>query len=102
MRNGPRDRAVMVRLTEAELARLDEFRPSGMSRPAFIRSLLRTQPSPRRSDDQPDVASREEALSILTNLARDGGTSAAIALARELRTDATPSGDALDDLLGSR
>jgi hypothetical protein len=34
-----RDRAVRVTLTDEELARLDELRPSGMSRPAFIRSL---------------------------------------------------------------
>jgi len=82
MRNGPRNRAVMVRLTDAELARLDEFRPSGMSRPAFIRSLLREPP---RDGDHHDVASREEVLSILTGLARDGTVSAAIALERALR-----------------
>jgi len=34
----------MVRLTDAELARLDEFRSSGLSRPAFIRSLLLEPP----------------------------------------------------------
>ena len=52
--------------------------------------------------DHDDVASRREALAILTGLARDGRLAAAIVLARELRTDATPSGDVLDDFLGSR
>ena len=89
----------MVRLTDAELARLDEFRPSGLSRPAYVRSLLR---GPPRDGEHDDVASRQEALAILTGLARDGRVAAAIALARELRTDATPSGDLLDDFLGSR
>jgi hypothetical protein len=35
-----RERLVKVTLSEEELARHDELRPSGMSRPAFLRSLL--------------------------------------------------------------
>ena len=46
----------MVRLSDEELARLDELRPSGTSRPAFIRSLLREPPS------GDEVATRTEAL----------------------------------------
>jgi hypothetical protein len=43
-----------------------------------------------------EVASRDEALSILTSLARDGRVSAAIALARELREGApVPEADEL-------
>ena len=55
-RSKMRNRPVMVRLTDQELARLDEFRPSGMTRPAFLRSLLRQPPRDL------DIASREEAL----------------------------------------
>jgi hypothetical protein len=61
-------------MTGDELAKLDELRPPGTSRPAFLRSLLREPPR----DDE--VATRREALSILTSLARDGRVAAAIAL----------------------
>ena len=84
----------MVRLSDEELARLDELRPSGTSRPAFIRSLLREPPS------GDEVATRTEALAILTRLARDGRVAASIALARELRDEQLePSGE-LARLLG--
>lgn len=66
-------------MTAAELARLDELRPAGTSRPAFLRSLLHEPP---RDDD---VATRGEALAILTSQARDGKVSSAIALERALR-----------------
>ena len=62
-----------VTLSGDELARLDELKPSGVSWPAFLRSLLREPP---RGDD---AATRTEALSILTALARDGRAAAAIA-----------------------
>lgn len=90
-----REHVVKVTLTDAELARLDEIRPPGTSRPAFLRSLLREPP---RADD---VATREEALSILTRLARDGRVAAAIALERAVRGEA-PTGDALDEILGAK
>lgn len=90
-----RDRAIRVLLDDDELARLDELRPPGTSRPAFIRSLLREPP---RGDD---VATRSEALQILTGLARDGRVAAAIALERALRDEA-PVGDQLDEILGGR
>ena len=86
----PRESALKLTLTDEELARLDELRPSGTSRPGFLRSLLRERPS----DD--DVATRGEALSILTRLARDGRVAAAIALERALR-DQNESGDELDE-----
>ena len=66
-----------------------------MSCPAFFRQLLREPP---RGDE---VATREEALSILTSLARDGRVSAAIHLERALRGD-TASGDVLDEILGAK
>jgi hypothetical protein len=91
----PREHLIKVTLNGDELARLDELRPAGTSRPAFLRSLLREPP---RDDD---VATREEALSILTQLARDGRVAAAIALERALRGEAA-SGDVLDDILRAK
>ena len=88
-----RENTIKLTLDGAELARLDELRPSGTSRPAFLRSLLREPP---RDDD---VATREAALAILTALARDGRVAAAIALERALRGEAQ-TGDLLDDILG--
>jgi hypothetical protein len=90
-----REHHVKVRLGDQELARLDELRPPGTSRPAFLRSLLREPP---RNDE---VATREEALSILTSLARDGKVAAAIALERALRGE-TPTSDVLDEILGAK
>jgi hypothetical protein len=74
-----RDVSITVRLSASELARLDELRPSGTPRATFMRSLLREPPNWEQ------VATRTEALTILTRLARDGRVTAAIALARELR-----------------
>ena len=88
-----RKRSVQVTLTDDELARLDELRPSGVSRPAFCRQLLRDPP---KGDE---VATRDWALSILTSLARDGRVAAAIALERALRGGQAPGGDVLDEIL---
>ena len=87
-----REKALRITLTDEELARLDEMRPAGTTRPGFIRSLVRAPP---RGDE---VATRNEALSILTQLARDGRVAAAIALERALR-DQEEGGDELDALL---
>jgi len=40
-----RENAVRVILTDDELACLDALRPAGMSRPPFLRSLLREPPT---------------------------------------------------------
>ena len=82
-----RENELKIRLTDDEIARLDELRPRGMTRAAFVRSLL------RRPQREVEVASRAEALSILTGLARDGRVSAAIALERALREDDSLSED---------
>ncbi|MDQ5831950.1 MAG: hypothetical protein M3550_02690 [Actinomycetota bacterium] len=73
-----REHEIKIRLSEGELAQLDELRPPGMPRAVFLRSLVHKPP------DVADVASAEEALAILTAMARDGRVTAAIALAREL------------------
>ena len=78
-----RPHRVAVRLSDNELARLDELRPRGVPRATFVRQLLRS-PAP------PDVASRDEALGLLTSLARDRSVTAAVALERALREDAVP------------
>jgi len=85
---------LMVRLSDEELARLDEIRPPGLSRPAFVRSLLREPPA------GDEVATRSEALQILTGLAREGRVSAAIALERALRESEEGETDPLDAILG--
>jgi hypothetical protein len=90
-----RQHTLKVTLSDHELARLEELRPAGPSRPAFVRSLLREPP---RGDE---VATRTEALSILTRLALDGRVAAAIPLERALRGGEAPSGDVLDELLGA-
>ena len=76
-----RNNDIMVRLSDAELARLDELRPPDSKRATFLRSLLHQPPT------GDEVATRTEALGILTRLARDGRATAAIALARELRDE---------------
>lgn len=88
-----REQGVRVTLSGDELARLDELRPAGMSRPAFFRTLLHEPPTGG------DIATRTEALAILTGLARDGRVAAAIALERATR-DQSPVDDALDEILG--
>ena len=89
-----RDHTIKLTLSDQEFARLDELRPSGVSRPAFLRSLLREPPS------GDEVATRSEALGILTRLARDGRVAAAIALERALRNEGAGAEDALDEILG--
>jgi hypothetical protein len=76
-----RPHKVEVTLTDDELARLDEMRPRGVPRAAYLRRLLHEPPK------EAEVASRGEALSILTSLAREGRVAAAQALARELREE---------------
>jgi hypothetical protein len=76
-----RTNGVMVRFSDDELARLDELRPSGTPRATFLRQLLQEPPSGN------EVATHTEALAILTRLARDGRTTAALALEKTLRGD---------------
>ncbi len=95
MRSRARAHNVMVKLNDRELARLDELRPPDVKRATFLRSLLQEPPS------GDEVATRSEALAILTRLARDGRVTAAIALERAMRDDqAAPEGE-LARLLGN-
>ena len=87
-----RKREVRVRLSEDESALLDELRPTGVTRAAFLRSFLRTAPRPDR------IASREQALAMLTAQAEDGKVAATIALVRELRDDEAQEKPNLDEL----
>lgn len=73
-----REHTIKVSLSDAELAILDEHRGS-TPRAAYLRRLLQGPGQER------DVATRSEALGLLTELARDRRTQAVIALARELR-----------------
>ena len=76
----PRKHQVKVRLNDQELARLDELR-GDEERAVYLRRLLHEPPKGN------EVATHSEALAILTRLARDGRTTAAIALERALRGD---------------
>ena len=80
-----RTNTVKVSLDAQELLRLDELR-GDEERAVFLRRLLYEPP------DGSEVATRGEALAILSRLARDGKVAAAIALARELRGD-QPAGE---------
>jgi hypothetical protein len=84
---------VMVRLSDAELVRLDELRPPDTPRATFLRLLLQGPPS------ADEVATRTEALAILSRLARDGRVTAAIALERALRDEQLEPGGELARLL---
>ncbi|MEK6251854.1 MAG: hypothetical protein AABM43_07905 [Actinomycetota bacterium] len=80
-----RQNEIRVRLSDDEIAQLDELKPPGMPRAVYVRSLVHGAP------EVTDVATREEALAILTAMAREGRVSAAIELARVLRGDAASS-----------
>jgi hypothetical protein len=75
-----RKHEVKVRLDDDEIAIIDELK-NGVSRAAFLRSLIRTPPNAS------EVADRTESLAILSGLAREGRVSAAIALERALRDE---------------
>ena len=69
---------VFVRLSEVEIARLDEIR-RGESRPAALRRLLRDFSGDSAGSGAP---SAHEALELLAAQARDGKTAAVVAYAR--------------------
>jgi hypothetical protein len=74
----PRTHQIKVRLNDQELARLDEMR-GDEERATYLRRLLHEPPKGT------EVATHTEALAILSRLARDGRTTAAIALEKTLR-----------------
>ena len=95
MNDARRQHEVMVRLNEAELARLDENRPAGIAREVYLRGLLREPP------DRKDIADRREVLALLSEQARAGKVAAAVALMRALKDEDEPNiHDALDRILG--
>ena len=90
-----RPHEVMVRLNDDELARLDELRSGVTARAVYLRNQLREPPAER------DVANHQEALAILSEMARAGKVTAAIALERALRDENIGDiDDELDRLLG--
>jgi hypothetical protein len=90
-----RTHRIEVKLSDSELEELDELR-GGVERAVWLRQAIHKPP------ETVDVASREEALAILTSLARDGRVSAAIALERALRGDSGDSDDPLEALLRAK
>jgi hypothetical protein len=83
---------IKVSLSDQEAARLDEIR-GDEERAVYLRRLLQQPP------DGSEVATHTEALAILTRLARDGRTTAAIALERALRGE-QPASELEDFLRG--
>jgi hypothetical protein len=73
-----REHAVKISLSSDELARLDRAR-GRTERPVYLRRLLYQPP------DISEIATHRDSLALLSNLARAGGTAAAIALERALR-----------------
>jgi hypothetical protein len=90
-----RPHRIEIKLSDDELARLDELR-SHASRALYLRQLLYEPPSAT------EVASHEEVLGLLSEKARGGSVSAAIALERALRDGRHEQDidDELDRILG--
>lgn len=72
-------KTVSIRLSDDDLAVVDELRGEGVSRSAYVRELLR-RATPL--DDEPGYA---EALVLLAKSARGGKVQAQVALERALR-----------------
>ena len=89
-----RKHRIEVVLSEEELEALDELR-AGVPRATWLRRSIQRPP------DTTEVATYDEALAILTSMARDGKVSAASDLEKALRRrdDRPPEGDPLDELL---
>ena len=73
-----RETKVLVALDDDEAAVLDERR-GGVPRATYLRQTLHAPPL------RAEVATRSEALALLSVSARDGRVQAQVALARELR-----------------
>jgi hypothetical protein len=71
---------VKVSLSDQEVVRLDQLR-GDEERAVYLRRLLHEPPKGT------EVATHAESLAILSRLARDGRTTAAIALERALREE---------------
>jgi hypothetical protein len=87
-----REHKVMVRLNDQEAARLDEIR-GDEERAVYLRRLLHEPPKGT------EVATHTEAMTILSRLARDGRTTAAIALEKALRSEDVADNNFLSKLL---
>ena len=88
---------VKTRLSDVELARLDSVR-GALSRSAYLRSVLSRSEGVKGSE----AASHAEALLLLSELARGGNASAAVALERALRRPRDAVERARDELTARR
>ncbi len=70
---------ISLRLSDQDLARVDEMRGQGVSRSAFLRETL------RRAGPLDEGPSYDEALLLLARSARAGKVQAQVALERALR-----------------
>jgi hypothetical protein len=76
-----REHRIEVVLSDSELEQLDELR-GGLARAVWLRQQIHKPPEVK------DIASYDEALAILTAMARDGKVSAASDLEKALRSRA--------------
>ncbi len=89
---------INVRMTESEVARLDELRPPKFSRSDFVRRLI------REAGPIEVAPSHSEAIQLLAQSARSGHVQAQVALERALRASLKQEdevGDAIQKLLAS-
>ena len=90
-----RTNEIRIRLSDDELAQLDEQRPGGMPRAVYLRSLIHRPP------ESTDVASLDEGLGMLTASARDGKVTAQVELVKALqKLPERPESDLLSRVLG--
>ena len=80
---------ISVRMSPAEVAKVDELRGEDVSRSAFVRELL------RRAAPVDEEPTHDEALVLLARSARAGKVQAQVALERALRAenDVEPEGE---------
>ncbi len=86
--------SISIRMSAAEVAKVDELCGEGVSRSAFVRELL------RRAGPLDDEPSYHEALVLLAKSARAGKVQAQVALERALRGD-QPASELEDFLRGT-
>jgi hypothetical protein len=78
---------ITLRMTLAEVARVDELRPVGCSRSGFFRELL------RGAGPLDGAPTHDEAVRLLAESARAGKVQAQVALERALRASGAPDAD---------
>jgi hypothetical protein len=88
-----RPHRIELALSDRELTRLDELRPTGVPRATYLRRVLYEPPT------LDEIATYDEVLGLLSRKTREGSVGAAVALERALRGGPRSDED-WDDELG--